>query len=137
MLVKYSTKMRLLVLSSKTGGGHEIRAQAIQEFCYSLKIETLIETITTKINDTEVILSEKDQEIILMYLDSKKISLPYKLSIDDSLQRGDIIVRTGSVEVKEIVEKKIKFSQSANVKEEVEKIKKEKNQNNYSTQKEN
>lgn len=42
MLVNYSSKMRLLVLSSKTGGGHEIRAQAIQEFCHSLRIESSI-----------------------------------------------------------------------------------------------
>lgn len=42
MLAKYSAMMRLLVLSSKTGGGHEIRAQAIQEFCHSLRIDSLV-----------------------------------------------------------------------------------------------
>ena len=30
--------MRLLILSSKTGGGHEMRAQALSEFCMSLNI---------------------------------------------------------------------------------------------------
>ena len=31
--------MRLLILSSKTGGGHEMRAQALSEFCMSLNIQ--------------------------------------------------------------------------------------------------
>ena len=34
--------MRLIILSSKTGGGHEVRAQAIQEFCNSLDIQSLL-----------------------------------------------------------------------------------------------
>ena len=34
--------MRLVVLSSKTGGGHEMRAQAIQEICNDLDIESII-----------------------------------------------------------------------------------------------
>ena len=34
--------MRLVILSSKTGGGHEVRAQAIQEFCNSLDIQSLL-----------------------------------------------------------------------------------------------
>ncbi len=34
--------MRLVILSSKTGGGHEVRAQAIQEFCDSLSIQSLL-----------------------------------------------------------------------------------------------
>ena len=34
--------MRLIILSSKTGGGHEMRAQALQEFCRNLDIESVI-----------------------------------------------------------------------------------------------
>ena len=108
---EFSQKLNLSITNLLKNTINEILEYEIDtksEF-FKNKIETLIETITTKINDTEVILSEKDQEIILKYLDSKKISLPYKLSKDDSLQRGDIIVRTGSVEVKEIVEKKLNF----------------------------
>ena len=34
--------MRLIILSSKTGGGHEMRAQSILDFCNSLEIEAKI-----------------------------------------------------------------------------------------------
>ena len=56
------------------------------------------------------------------YLSNEKIELPFKLSQNTALNRGDIIVKAGSIEVREMVNKKVKYSKSTNIESEVKKI---------------
>ena len=50
-------------------------------------------------------MNEKDHKAVTEYLINKKIELPFKLSQDTSLNRGDIIIKAGSIEVKELANK--------------------------------
>ena len=55
-------------------------------------------------------------------MNNKKLELPFSLSQDTSLNRGDIIVKAGSIEVREMANKKVKYSKSTNVESEIKKI---------------
>lgn len=86
------------------------------------KIFSIIDSINTSIEKIDVILNEKDHKAVTEYLINKKIELPFKLTQDTSLNRGDIIIKAGSIEVKELANKKIQYSKSTNIESELKKI---------------
>ena len=86
------------------------------------KILSIVDTINTSIEKIDVILNEKDHSAVTKYLNNKKLVLPFSLSQDTSLNRGDIIVKAGSIEVREMVNKKVKYSKSTNIESEAKKI---------------
>ena len=86
------------------------------------KIFSIIDSINTSIEKINVILNEKDHKAVTEYLINKKIELPFKLTQDASLNRGDIIIKAGSIEVKELANKKIQYSKSTNIESELKKI---------------
>lgn len=86
------------------------------------KIFSIIDSINTSIENIDVILNEKDHKAVTEYLINKKIELPFKLTQDASLNRGDIIIKAGSIEVKELANKKIQYSKSTNIESELKKI---------------
>ncbi len=86
------------------------------------KILSMVDSINASIERIDVILNEKDHNTVTKYLSDKKIELPFNLSQDASLNRGDIIIKSGSIEVREIVDKKVKYSKSTNINSEVKKM---------------
>ena len=82
----------------------------------------MVDSINFSIEKIDVILNEKDHTTVTKYLSNKKIELPFNLSQDASLNRGDIIIKAGSIEVREIVDKKVKYSKSTNINSEVKKM---------------
>ena len=53
------------------------------------------------------------------FCSENKIDLNFNLLADKSLQRGDLKIKSGSIEVSEIIDDKIKLSQSSNIKKEL------------------
>ena len=78
-------------------------------------INLVIDSINSSIEKIDVFLNEKDHNAVTKYLTDKKLELPFNLSQDTSLNRGDIIIKAGSIEVREIVDKKVKYSKSINL----------------------
>lgn len=99
--------------------GYEIDTNAE---VFKNKILSIVDSISTSIEKIDVILNEDDHNAITTYLNNKKLELPFKLSQDNSLNRGDIIVKAGSIEVREMVDKKVKYSKSTNIESEVKEI---------------
>ena len=53
------------------------------------------------------------------FCSENKINLNFSLLADKSLQRGDLKIKSGSIEVSEIIDDKIKLSQSNTIKKEL------------------
>ena len=121
---EFSEKLNLSIVELLKKSINEILGYEIDtnsEF-FKNKILSMVDTINASIEKIDVILNEKDHKAITEYLNNKKIELPFSLSQDTSLNRGDIIVKAGSIEVREMVNKKVKYSKSTNIESELEKI---------------
>ena len=70
-------------------------------------------------NEVNILLSENDYDSVKKYCSENKIDLCFSLLADKNLQRGDLKIKSGSIEVSEIIDDKIKLSQSSNIKKEL------------------
>ena len=121
---EFSEKLNLSIVELLKKSIDEILGYEIDknsEF-FKNKILSIVDTINTSIEKIDVILNEKDHKAVTQYLNNKKLELPFSLSQDTSLNRGDIIVKAGSIEVREMANKKVKYSKSTNVESEIKKI---------------
>ncbi len=121
---EFSEKLNLSIVELLKKSINEILGYEIDtnsEF-FKNKILSMVDTINASIEKIDVILNEKDHKAVTEYLNKQKIELPFSLSQDNLLSRGDIIVKAGSIEVREMVSKKVKYSKSTNVESEVKKI---------------
>ena len=121
---EFSEKLNLSIVELLKKSINEILGYEIDtnsEF-FKNKILSMVDTINTSIEKIDVILNEKDHKAVTQYLNNKKLELPFSLSQDTSLNRGDIIVKAGSIEVREMANKKVKYSKSTNVESEIKKI---------------
>ncbi len=87
------------------------------------KIQNLTSSIENSIKNVQVFLSPEDHDIITKYNDEKKIQLSFTIQPDEKLERGDVRIKSGSIEMADIVSNKIKFSNSNNLPLELEKLK--------------
>ena len=79
------------------------------------KIKELVNSIERSVKDVQIYLNEQDLKSISDYNKQNNISFSYKLLPDSKLQRGDLRVRSGSIEVGDIVSNKINFSDSSDL----------------------
>ena len=82
------------------------------------KIKQLSETFDEN-NKINILLNENDYNSVKKFCSENKINLSFSLLADKSLQRGDLKIKSGSIEVTEIVDDKVKLSQSNTIKEEL------------------
>ena len=121
---EFSEKLNLSIVELLKKSINEILGYEIDtnSEVFKNKILSIVDTINTSIEKIDVILNEKDHSAVTKYLNNKKLVLPFSLSQDTSLNRGDIIVKAGSIEVREMVNKKVKYSKSTNIESEAKKI---------------
>ena len=91
------------------------------------KLKKLAGSIEDSTKKIIFFLNEKDYESISIYLKNNKISLNYYFQIDKNLNRGELRVKSGSIEVNEILDKKIDFPSSDEIEKNLSAIK-EKNE---------
>ena len=70
------------------------------------KISDSITAIEADIKNVNVFINEKDYEAVNKYLEKSKISLGVKIAPNKNLSRSDLIIKSGSIELHEILEKK-------------------------------
>ena len=87
--------------------GHEIANNT--EF-FKKKIETLVSSIEDSAKNIEVILNPEDYLSIKNYNEKNNIKLCFKISEDKNLERGDLKIKSATIEISESVSKKVKFS---------------------------
>ena len=100
--------------------GHEIENNT--EF-FKNKIESLVNSIEESVKDIEVILNSNDYLSIKNYNEKNNLKFCFKISEDTNLERGDIKVKSGSIEVSEIVSNKIKIASPGQIDSDLEKLK--------------
>ena len=87
--------------------GHEIENNT--EF-FKNKIETLVSSIEDSAKNIEVILNPEDYLSIKNYNEKNNIKLCFNISEDKNLERGDLKIKSATIEISESVSKKVKFS---------------------------
>ena len=99
--------------------GYEIDNNANQFFN---KISELVNSFANSVKKVKIFLNKDDFDSISKFLNEQKITLEQELTIDENLNRGDLKIKSGSIEVTNILSKKNKFVQSANVDDDLEKL---------------
>ena len=100
------------------GYGIDNYSQFFQE-----KIEKLTSSIENSIKNVDVFLNPKDHDVITKYNNQKNIQLSFKINPDNKLDRGDVRIKSGSIEMSDIVSNKIKFSNSSNLSLDLDQLK--------------
>ena len=88
------------------------------------KINDLVDSFEDSIKKVKIFLNKQDFESISKYLEDNKIKIDHNLIIDENLNRGDIKIKSGSIEIGNILSNKIKFTESANIDNDLENLKK-------------
>ena len=99
--------------------GYEIDNKANQFFN---KVSELVNSFADSVRKVKIFLNKDDFDSISKFLNEQKITLEQELTIDENLNRGDLKIKSGSIEVANILSKKTKFVQSANVDDDLEKL---------------
>ena len=99
--------------------GYEIDNRTNQFFN---KISELVNSFADSVKKVKIFLNKDDFDSISKFLNEQKITLEQELTIDENLNRGDIKIKSGSIEVANILSKKTKFVQSANIDDDLEKL---------------
>ena len=74
------------------------------------KIKQVVNSVENSIENIVVFLNPKDFEAIKVYNSKNNLSLSFEINQDAKLERGDMRIKSGSIEMSDIVSKKIKFS---------------------------
>ena len=99
--------------------GYEIDNKTSQFFN---KISELVNSFADSVKNVKIFLNKDDFDSISKFLNEQKITLEQELTIDENLNRGDLKIKSGSIEVANILSKKTKFVQSANIDDDLEKL---------------
>ena len=79
------------------------------------KISEFVNSFENSVKKVKIILNKEDFNSISKYLTEKKIKIDQELAIDENLGRGDLKIKSGSIEVSNILSNKTKFVDSTNV----------------------
>ena len=86
---------------------------------FFIKKITELSEIFNENNKINILLNENDYNSVKKFCNENKIDLNFSLLADKNLNRGDLKIKSGSIEVSEIVDDKIKLSQNSNIKKEL------------------
>lgn len=112
--------------------GNEIDANSGQ---FQEKITKLVKSIEGSIKNVEVYLNPTDFSAITNYNTKNKINLSFKVTSDQSLQRGDLKIKSNAIEINEFVTDKLNFSSPESIDSDLQKIKEtEQNNKNQNSQ---
>ena len=89
---------------------------------FFIKKITELSEIFDENNKINILLNENDYNSVKKFCSENKINLSFSLLVDKSLQRGDLKIKSGSIEVSEIIDDKIKLSQSNTIKKELDNL---------------
>ena len=87
--------------------GYEI---SLEPGKFTQKISKLADSISNSTNKINVFLNPEDLKIIVKYLKNHKPNTNINLDEDSKLERGDIKISSGEIEIEEIFSKKIVFN---------------------------
>ena len=89
---------------------------------FFIKKITELSEIFDENNKINILLNEDDYNSVKKFCTENKINLSFSLLTDKSLQRGDLKIKSGSIEISEIIDDKINLSQSSTIKKELKNL---------------
>ena len=89
---------------------------------FFIKKITELSGIFDENNKINILLNEDDYNSVKKFCTENKINFSFSLLTDKSLQRGDLKIKSGSIEISEIIDDKIKLSQSSTIKKELKNL---------------
>ena len=92
--------------------GYEINKQPER---FVKKITDLSNQISKSIKDLKVLVNKEDYNSIKNHLKTLKEGLSIEFDVDEKLQRGDIVIKSGDITLEEINSKKIKLSNDSKI----------------------
>ena len=79
------------------------------------KINNLVSSIESSSNRIVVFLNVEDQKVLNEFLKSNKTLADVTFKIDETLQRGDLIIKSGGIEINDISSKKVDLISDSNI----------------------
>ena len=92
---------------------------------FFIKKITELSEIFDENNKINILLNENDYNSVKKFCSENKVNLSFSLLADKSLQRGDLKIKSGSIEVFEIIDDNIKLSQDSDINKGLENLKHE------------
>ena len=92
--------------------GYEINKQPEK---FVKKITDLANQISKSIKELKVLVNKEDYNSIKNHLKTLKEGLSIEFDVDEKLQRGDIVIKSGNITLEEINSKKIKLSNDSKI----------------------
>jgi flagellar biosynthesis/type III secretory pathway protein FliH len=86
---------------------------------FFVKKITELSEIFDENNKINIFLNENDYNSVKKFCSENKVNLNFLLLVDKSLQRGDLKIKSGSIEVSEIIDDKVKLSHSNTIKKDL------------------
>ena len=74
------------------------------------KVTQMVNSFQSSLSDIQVYLNPLDCSAIKKYNSENKLELSFHIEPDEKLERGDIRIKSGSIEMSDIVSNKLKFS---------------------------
>ncbi len=99
---------------------------------YFEKIKNFTNSVEDSLKKIRIFLNESDHKAISEFILKNKIIIDFELFPDKDLNRGDLKIKSGAIEIGEILSNKLKFSEENNVEKKISELKK--NKNNATTQ---
>ena len=79
------------------------------------KINNLVSSIENSSNRIVVFLNVEDQKVLNKFLKNNKTLADITFKIDETLQRGDLIIKSGGIEINDIASKKVDLISDSNI----------------------
>ena len=79
------------------------------------KINNLVSSIESSSNRIVVFLNVEDQKVLNEFLKNNKTLADITFKIDETLQRGDLIIKSGGIEINDIASKKVDLISDSNI----------------------
>ena len=86
------------------------------------KINNLVSSIESSSNRIVVFLNVEDQKILNEFLKNNKTLADITFKIDETLQRGDLIIKSGGIEINDISSKKFDLISDSNIDKNLKKL---------------
>ena len=86
------------------------------------KIESLVESISNSTNKAKISLSKNDYMTVTSFLKKNQPNAEIDFLIDESLNRGDMIIKSGGIEIKDIIIEKINIPKNSELSEDLSKL---------------
>ena len=79
------------------------------------KINNLVSSIESSSNRIVVFLNVEDQKVLNEFLKNNKTLADVTFKIDETLQRGDLIIKSGGIEINDISSKKVNLISNSDI----------------------